>query len=375
MNNEKHTETEKIYLLALCKIKNVGSVISKNLLAYCGNAENIFKAKKHQLMKVPGIGEIIADEIIKGKSKALKFAENEIKLIEKYRLSVCFYTDNHYPTRLKLLNDSPLMFYYKGEPLWNAERTIAIVGTRKPTAYGKSLVTRFVSDIKPTNAVIISGLANGIDTIAHQEALNNQLKTIAVLGNGLPTIYPPTNTRLAEDIIHNGAIISEYPIHTAPDAPNFPKRNRIIAGMADAVIVVESKQDGGSIITASIANSYNKDVFAFPGRTNDIYSSGCNALIKLQKAQMIENANDFLYFMNWSLNASKKSTPSPTLPVDLNPSQAAIFNLLREKNKLHIDELAYLTQMSNSQLSMILLDMEMNNWIRALPGRMYELCI
>lgn len=361
--------------MALCKIKNVGSVTAKNLLAYCGDAETVFKSKKQQLVKVPGIGDLIADEIMKSKDAALKFAEEEFKKIEKYNLSVCFYTDSNYPTRLKLLNDSPLMFYYQGEPLWNAEKTIAIVGTRKPTAYGKSLVSQFIREIKDINPVIVSGLAHGIDTIAHQESLNNGLKTIAVLGNGLPDIYPDSNIHLSKEIIKNGAVLSEYPINTPPDAPNFPKRNRIVAGMADAVIVAESKTDGGSIITASIANSYNKDVFAFPGRTNDLYSSGCNALIKLQKAQMIESAGDFLYFMNWNISDKKANTVHLKLPLELNNEQTAIINLLREKTKLHIDEISYYAGLSSGQLSVVLLEMEMNNWIRALPGRMYELVI
>ncbi|RME19088.1 MAG: DNA-protecting protein DprA, partial [Bacteroidetes bacterium] len=251
-------DDKKFYLLALCKIKNVGSVTAKNLLAYCDSAENVFKLKKHQLIKVPGIGELVAEEIIKSRNDALKFAEEEIKKIEKYQISLCFYTDTDYPTRLKLINDSPLVLYYQGEPVWNADRIIAVVGTRKPTAYGKDLTTKFIQDIQPTNAVIISGLATGIDTIAHREALNNGLKTIAILGNGLPDIYPAVNTRLADEIRNNGTVISEYPVHTLPEAPNFPKRNRIVAGMADAVVVVESKEDGGSMITANIADSYHK---------------------------------------------------------------------------------------------------------------------
>ncbi|HPQ07740.1 MAG TPA: DNA-processing protein DprA [Bacteroidia bacterium] len=368
--------SEKIYLIALSKIKNIGSVTGRSLISYLGSAENVFKAKKQQLMKAPGVGELIADIIIQNKSDALKWAEEELKRVEEHKLKLCFFNDNDYPTRLKMINDSPLYFYYQGENVWNADRTIAIVGTRKPTAYGKDLVTKFVKDISEYGVVIVSGLAHGIDTIAHQEALKNNLKTIAVLGNGLPDIYPSNNTRLAQEIIYNGCVISEYPIFTEPEAPNFPKRNRIVAGMVDAVIVVESKTDGGSIITASIANSYHKDVFAFPGRTNDLYSSGCNALIKLQKAQMIENAEDFLYFMNWRLsNKPSKSSSIAELPLSLNPEQEIVFNLLREKNRLHIDEISYLAQLSNSRLSMILLEMEMNNWIRSLPGKMYELCV
>ncbi len=366
---------EQFYIIALSQIKNVGNVIGKNLIASFGSAESIFKAKKHQLIKVPGVGEIIANEILKSKDKALKFAEEEGKKIEQYKISICCYTDENYPTRLKFFNDSPLVFYYSGQPLWNAEKTVAIVGTRKPTLYGKDLTTKFIEGIRDTNVVIISGLAYGIDAIAHQEALNNGLKTMAVLGNGLPDIYPASHTSLAKEIMKNGAVISEYPIKSEPEAINFPKRNRIVAALSDAVVIIESKVDGGSIITASIANSYNKDVFAFPGRTNDLYSSGCNALIKLNKAQMIENADDFLYFMNWTNDERQKKNASPSLPLALTAEQEKVLNLLREKNKLHIDEISYHSNMPASQLSMILLEMEMNNWIRALPGKMYELCV
>ncbi|GIV26549.1 MAG: DNA processing protein DprA [Bacteroidia bacterium] len=366
---------EQFYTLALSQIKNVGSVIGKNLIAAFGSAESIFKSKKHQLVKVPGVGEVIANEILKSKDEALKFAEQECKKIEQYKLSICCYADENYPTRLKFYNDSPLVFYYSGETVWNAEKTVAIVGTRKPTIYGKDLVIKFIEGIRQTNAVIVSGLAYGIDAIAHQEALNNGLKTIAVLGNGLPDIYPASHTSLAKEIIENGAVLSEYPIKSEPDAINFPKRNRIVAALSDAVVVVESKVEGGSMITASIANSYNKDVFAFPGRANDLYSSGCNALIKLNKAQMIESADDFLYFMNWVKDDKKAQNTTPSLPIALSPEQEKIINLLREKNKLHIDEISYYSELPGSQLSMILLEMEMNNWIRALPGKMYEVSI
>lgn len=365
-----------LYQIALCTIKNIGDVTGKTLMSYLGTPEEIFKAKKQQLMKVPGVGEIIAERIIKNKKTALEFAEKELKRIEKYNIKTCFYTDADYPTRLKFYNDTPLLLYYQGTPYWNEDKIIAIVGTRKITNYGRDLVSKFIAEIKEYKPVILSGLAYGTDALSHQAALDNDLKTMAVLGNGLPQIYPPSHNILAKQIIKNGTLISELPVNTPPDAHHFPQRNRIVAGMADAVIVVESKTDGGSMITASIANSYNKDVFAFPGRTNDLYSSGCNALIKLNKAIMIENAGDFLYFMNWA-KSDKKENHKGTLsmPFNLNPEQEKIINLLREKNKLHIDELSYYAQLSPGQLSITLLEMEMNNWVRVLPGKMYELCI
>lgn len=365
-----------LYQIALGAINHVGDATGKALLSYLGSPEEILKAKKQQLMKVPNVGEIIADQIIKTKKAALEFAEKELQKIEHYNLKVCFYTDPNYPTKLKLYNDAPLLLYYQGTPYWNEDKIIAIVGTRKPTSYGKDLVNKFIADIKEYQPVIVSGLAYGIDALAHQAALDNDLKTIAVLGNGLPQIYPPSHEQLARNIIKNGTIISELPVNTPPDAHHFPQRNRIVAGMADAVIVVESKTDGGSIITASIANSYHKDVFAFPGRTNDLYSSGCNALIKLNKAAMIESADDFLYFMNWEKTEKKEQKTSVlSMPFNLSPEQEKIINLLREKNKLHIDELSFYTQLPPSQLSITLLEMEMNNWLRALPGKMYELSI
>lgn len=372
-----YSMNDVFYFLALSALKNVGSVIGKNLIAHFGTPEKIFQAKRHQLLRVPNVGEQIAEDILKSKNDALRFAEEEMKKIEKYEISVCVYTDAQYPGRLKFWNDSPLVLYYKGAAIWNRERIVAIVGTRKPTAYGKDITIKFIEGILPADVVIISGLAYGIDALAHQESLRYGISNIAVLGNGLPHIYPPTHTSLAQDILNkNGVIVSEFPIKTKPDAPNFPRRNRIVAGMADAIVVIESKIDGGSIITASIANSYNKDVFAFPGRANDLYSSGCNTLIKLNKAQMIESADDFLYFMNWSqAQKENKKNTSPSLPLQLTPEQEMILNLLREKNKLHIDEITYYSQLSSSQLSIVLLEMEMNNWIRSLPGRIYECCV
>ncbi len=365
-----------LYQIALCKLKNIGDVTGKNLLAYLGNAEEVFKAKKSQLIKIPNIGEAIAHDIIQSRNDALLFAEKELKLIEENNINICFYTDADYPTRLKLQHDSPLLLYYQGKPYWNEDKIISIVGTRKPTNYGKTLVDKFVEDITEYHPVIVSGLAYGIDALAHQAALKNKLKTIAVLGNGLPQIYPPTHSHLAKEILNNGTLISELPIHAAPDAVNFPRRNRIVAGLADAVIVVESNITGGSMITASIANSYNKDVFAFPGRTNDLYSSGCNALIKLNKAALIESADDFVYFMNWiKSDKKKKQDVNINLPLDLSVEQEKIINLLREKGKLHVDEIGFYTQLTPSQLSITLLEMEINNWIRSLPGKMYELCI
>lgn len=368
---------EKLYLIALNRLKNVGDVIAKNLLAHFKTAENVFKAKKQELLNVPNIGELIAQSIIESKPLALQYAEKELKKIEEYEISVCFYTEDIYPRKLRLYSDAPLMLYYKGNHMWNAERIVAVVGTRKPTAYGKDLTEKFIEGLKDAGVIILSGLAYGIDAIAHQAALDNQLITMAVLGNGLPDIYPSSHRHLSDKIITSGGcIISEFPIHAAPDANNFPKRNRIVAGLADAIIVIESKENGGSMITASIAASYNKDVFAFPGRVNDLYSSGCNGLIKLNKAQMIENAEDFLYFMNWSKSTHQKiKITDPALPLNLSKEQEVILNLLREKQKLHIDELKHHSGLNSSQITLILLEMEMNNWIRSLPGNIYEVSI
>jgi DNA processing protein len=286
------------YQIGLTLIEGIGDVNAKSLLAYCGSAAEVFKQKEAQLLKIPGIGSIWAKSIVNSKD-VLKRAEEEIKFIEKYNIEPIFFTDENYPARLKYCSDSPVLLYYKGTADLNREKIIAVVGTRKPSEYGKEKTQEFVAELKGTGAIIISGLAYGVDVLAHKTALENGLDTVGVVAHGLDRIYPQLHDKVAKRMVGQGGILTDFMSGTNPDAVNFPKRNRIVAGLCDALVVIESKRGGGSLITATIANSYNKDVFAFPGRAGDVLAEGCNGLIKQNRAVLIENAADLLYAMQW----------------------------------------------------------------------------
>lgn len=359
--------------IALTLIKGVGDVLAKNLVAYCGSAENVFKTGKTQLEKIPGIGTYVANAIHKHKLEAYTRAEKEIYFIEKNNIVPLFFTEAKYPQRLKHCSDSPIMLYYKGNSDLNAEKIVSVVGTRTPSLDGKILTEKLINDLQKTGCLIVSGLAYGIDIEAHKSALNCGLETIGVLAHGLDKIYPAIHSNYAKDMIQQGGLLTEFLSESNPDKENFPKRNRIVAGMCDAIVVVESKKDGGSLITTTIANSYNKDVFAFPGKPGDPLSEGCNGLIKLNKASLIENADDLIYQMNWNTEVKQKSSSQIPLSISLSEEEQHIINAFKEKQSLHIDEICYATNFTVSQTSSHLLQLEFSNIIKSLPGKMYRL--
>jgi len=360
------------YQLGLTLIDGIGDINAKNLLAYCGSAGEVFKQKKSHLVKVPGIGEYLARSIVRSKD-VLNRAEEEIKFIEKYNITPLFFTDEKYPLRLKYCSDSPILLYYKGNADLNKEKIIGVVGTRRPSEYGKEKTRELIEDLKSANAIIISGLAYGVDVWAHKAALDNGLETVGVLAHGLDRIYPQIHDKVAKKMIKQGGLLTDFMSGTNPDAVNFPKRNRIVAGLCDALVVVESKRQGGSLITATIANSYNKDVFAFPGRSGDPLAEGCNGLIKQNRATLIENAADLLYCMQWE-EKNEKPGKSKQIPLLLNLSEEEklIINLFENKNQLHIDEICQTTQLPISKTSILLLQLEFSNLIKTRPGKMYE---
>ncbi len=366
-------KSELLYQIGLTLLQGVGDVNAKGLLAYCGSAEQVFRHKKQQLLKIPGIGETIARSIAAG-SKVLKRAEEELSFIERYGIKPLFYTDTNYPSRLRYCIDGPILLYYKGTADLNANRIIAIVGTRRPSAYGSEKVTELVSGLQQSGILVVSGLAYGVDAYAHKAALENGLCTIGVLAHGLDRIYPPTHDKLAKQMLRQGGLLTDFRSTTLPDAPNFPKRNRIVAGMCDAVIVVESKRTGGSLITATIASSYNRDVFALPGRAGDPLAEGCNGLIKRNKASLIESAEDLLDAMQWHI-ISKKKSPVKQLPllIALSEEERPIMNLLEQRKSLHIDEICQVLQLPVSKVSAVLLQLEFSNLVRSRPGKCYEL--
>jgi DNA processing protein len=358
--------------IALTLINGVGDILAKNLVAYCGSAEEVFKTGKSKLEKIPGIGSYVASAIQKNK-EAFEKAESEIAFIEKNKISPLFFTDANYPNRLKHCSDSPILLFYKGTANLNAEKIVSVVGTRTPSLDGKILTEKLVTDLQKTGCLIVSGMAYGIDVEAHKSALHCGLETIGVMAHGLDRVYPSSHSNYAKEMITQGGLLTEFLSETNPDRENFPKRNRIVAGMCDAIVVVESKKDGGSLITTTIANSYNKDVFAFPGKPGDPLSEGCNGLIKLNKASLIENADDLIYHMNWNLNLKQKPSSQIPLSISLSEEEQQIMNAFKEKQSLHIDEICYATNFTVSQTSSYLLQLEFSNIIKSLPGKMYRL--
>src|SRR6185295_17331439 len=304
-------DSERLSFLALHLVPGIGDRLIKQLVSYCGSAENVFKTPKGKLLRIPGIGGVTAEAI--RTENTLHEAEQELKKAEKEDVEILFYTDKKFPSRLKAIEDSPSLLYVKGNTNLNQAKIVAIVGTRQATAYGRGMVDRIVEGLVPHQALIISGLAYGIDIQAHKQALRQNLSTVGILGSGMDVIYPAAHKETARKMLDYGGLITENRFGTQPDAHHFPARNRIIAGLCDALIIVEAAEKGGALITAEIANSYNKDVFAVPGNIGQTFSEGCNKLIKINKAHLLASSKDVEYIMNWGLK--KDSKTECTLPL------------------------------------------------------------
>lgn len=360
-----------LHKIALTFVKGIGDITIKTLVSYCGSPEEVFKAKQSALEKIPGIGPKTAKLIVK--HEAFARAEQEMAFIEKYKIEPLFYTDKRYPKRLKNCADGPTVLYFKGKADLNNQKVMAVVGTRNASAYGKGFCEKLIDGLKGHDVLIVSGLAYGIDVAAHKAALAMQQTTVGVLGHGLDRIYPAVHRSVAESMLANGGLLTEFPSLTNPDRPNFPKRNRIIAGMADAIIVVEAAKKGGALITAEIANSYNKDVFALPGRADDEFSEGCNFLIKTNRANLITKPEDVEYIMGWQPNTASQKKSAPKLFIDLTKDELEIVNIISATETIAIDDLQLRLNMPQSKLAMLLLNLEMQSVIIALPGRVYRL--
>lgn len=360
-----------LYQITLTLIPNIGDVHAKALVNHFGNAEDIFKAKKKELEEIEGIGSVRARSI--KEFKDFKNAEEEIAFIEKYKITPLFITDKNYPQRLLNCYDSPAMLYYRGNADLNQPKIIAIVGTRNNNEYGKAVCEKLVEDLAGENILIVSGLAFGIDSIAHRSALKNDLKTVAILAHGIDRIYPTQNKSLAKEIIEQGGLLTDFRSKTNPDKQNFPKRNRIVAGISDAIVVVESSIKGGSLITAELGNGYNKDVFAVPGRINDTKSEGCNYLIKNNKACLITSAEDLLEDMGWKEYKKPSAKKQRELFIELSDDEKIVVNILQQQQQIHIDELYIKSGLSSSAVASALLTLEMQSVINSLPGKMYRM--
>jgi len=302
-------------------------------------------------------------------------AEREIAFMERYGIRALFYQDDAYPGRLRNCEDAPILLYVRGELNLEDRKVLSLVGTRRATDSGMDLCTRLVEDLAlgSPDLVVVSGLAYGIDICAHRAALKSNLSTVAVLGHGMDIIYPSVHRKTAAEIVHQGALITEFSSQTPFVRGNFVSRNRIIAGLADATVVVESGEKGGALITADIANSYNRDVFAFPGRVNDPRSRGCNHLIKNNKASLIEGAHDLEYILGWEVKRQKQKNVQSQLFHQLEPEAMQIVDHLKEKGELSIDELSSLCQWPISRISPMLLDLELKGLVRCLPGSRYKI--
>jgi len=365
---------EQLHQIALTQLSGIGAVTAKSLISYCGGVEAIFHTPKRQLLKIPGIGPKTAALILQHQ-EALEKAHRELEFVQKHNIQTIFYFDDAYPQRLKNCSDAPILLYFKGNVPLNHTHIISIVGTRNATDYGRQICEELVKSLQPYNPMIVSGLAYGIDHAAHSACVKHQVPTIGVLGHGLDMLYPPQHRNLAKKMIQNGGLLTDFPSETNPDSRNFPQRNRIIAGMTDATIVVETGNKGGSVITAYLAQSYNREVFAFPGRIDKPYSTGCNQLIKKNVAKLVESAEDIAYHLGWEdAGVVPKKTVQKALLVELNDTETVIVNLLKGNPKgVSIDKICSKAQMTQNATAACLLQLEMKNLVETMPGKRFRL--
>jgi DNA processing protein len=361
-----------IYDIAVGLIPGIGNALTRQLVSYCGSSENIFKQPKGKLKKIPGIGEVLAETIIH--QNILKEAENELKLAEKTNTQILFYTDKNYPERLKHINDAPTLLYYKGNADLNSKKVIGIVGTRQATDYGKEIVQKILHELISYNVLVISGLAYGIDIMAHKAALANNQPTVGVMASGIDIIYPSVHKEVAYKMLEMGGLITENRFGSKPDAPKFPARNRIIAGMCDLIIVAEAAEKGGALITADLANGYNREVFAVPGNLGQKFSDGCNKLIREHKAHIYTCNNDIDYIMNWASDDKIEKKDNRTINFSsLNQEEIEIINILKGTDGMQIDDLSWKLQIPISKMASTLLNLEFQGFIKGLPGKKFKL--
>ena len=363
---------EKLCQLALHLTSGLGSVLIRQLVAHFGSAEQVFRANLGTLMRVAGIGEATARVI--GNKEGLREAEIELKEAEKRGVQIIFYTDDAYPRRLKSLYDAPALLYWKGELDFNAGRFVGIVGTRKATDYGRGMVEEIVQGLMGKDTTIVSGLAYGVDIAAHRTCLKHHVPNVGVMATGIDNIYPAAHAKTAAEMQDLGGILTENRLHTKPDAMRFPARNRIIAGMSDATIIVEAAERGGALITAEYANNYNRDVFAVPGNLTNSYSIGCNNLIRDHKAQIFTGVADLIEALRWSPTApSDASTLLAALPEHFTQEESQVVAILRQKGSMQIDDLTWESQIQAGKLATLLLNLELQGYVRVLPGKRFAL--
>ena len=363
-------DTELLHLLALLKVDGVGDIVAKKLLNHFATAENIFKAKANQLESIDGIGRVLIKNL---KDKTVfNLAEAELKFIKENNINCLFYQDEKYPDRLKHCIDGPILLFTSGTIDFNNRKVISIVGTREITSYGTEFCKKFIEDLAPLNPIIVSGFAYGVDIVAHKVAMDLGLQTIGVVAHGLNQVYPKVHKKYVAKMEQNGGFMTEFWSNSNPEKENFVKRNRIVAGISEATIVIESAEKGGSLITANLANDYNRDVFAVPGRTSDKFSQGCNNLIKTQKAHLLTSAADLIYILNWELKQDETKVIQKQLFVSLENDEQKIYDYLQKNGKQLLDVIALDCDFPVFRISSILLNMELKGVVRPLPGKLFE---
>jgi DNA processing protein len=363
------TDQDLFYLLALQRVEGVGDIMAKKLLTHCGSAEAVFKTKSAQLAAIDGVGT----QLVKNLKDTSVFdkATKELEFINTNGITVSHFQDELYPERLKHCIDGPLLLFSAGNIDLKNRKIISIVGTRQITAYGTEFCKKLIEDLAPLNPVIVSGFAYGVDIVAHQLAMEYNLQTIGVLAHGLNQIYPKTHKKYVAKVEQNGGFMTEFWSTSNPDKENFVRRNRIVAGMTEATIVIESADRGGSLITANIANDYNRDVFAVPGRVTDKYSQGCNNLIKTQKANVLTSAADLVYILNWDIQKESKPVQKQ-LFVTLDADEQKVYDYLLKTGKELMDIIALRCDFPIYRISGLLLNMELKGVVRPLPGKLFE---
>lgn len=365
-------EKEKLLaVLRLQKTKAVGDILAKKLIIATGDVRQIFKEKSSTLLKINGIGTHVTNQLFDKKNEIL--ADIELAYIEENNIATSYFLEDDFPKNLQQCIDSPILIFKDGKIDLKNERIISIVGTRNMTSYGREFCKEFIKDIKEYNPIIVSGFAYGVDICAHKAAIENELQTIAVLAHGFEQIYPKTHKKYINQVNENGGFITEFWHDENPLRENFLKRNRIVAGISPATIIIESAEKGGSLVTADIANSYDRDVFAVPGRTSDLFSKGCNHLIKDNKAAVLTSAEDVAKMLNWDLQQSKNiKAKQQQLFIELNSEEQKIYDYLFKNGKQMLDVIALECQIPIYKLAPMLLQLEMKGVLKPLPGKLFE---
>lgn len=361
---------ELFALLALVNAPSIGNLMAKKLLSFCEAPSDIFKENQRQLAKIPGFNPGVYKALKDPKN--FRLAEKELKFIEQNCLETLYFKDATYPANLAHCIDAPILLFQKGKVNFNNQKILSIVGTRKMTSYGASVLENLFKDLQAFNPIIVSGLAYGVDIYAHEMAIKHKLQTLGILAHGLDMLYPALHKKFAAKMVKNGGLLTEFCSGIPPEKQNFVRRNRIVAGISKATLVVESAAVGGSLITASMANSYNRDVFAIPGRISDPFSIGCNQLIKTNRAAVLTSAKDLAYILNWQKDDHASKAVQKQLFISLEPLEKRIFDYLNNEGKQQLDLIALHCNLPIYQTASVLLKLELKGLAKPLPGKYFK---